>query len=208
MRGWNSAPALWREIVATKAFRDSKGRHVRIYCDLLDSPAWYALSKTSRSLFVDLRSFVGPTNNGDISAALSLMRKKGWNSSSTLADALFELQALGFIAKTRNTVGVENGSRVCCLYRFTDLSTYAFPKLGIEAHPETHDYRRYATLAAAERALKEAQVSREAAASKKSTVRKRNRIDSTSESMRPGIDSDSEHCTHLSVRKLKAVKTA
>lgn len=186
MRGWNSAPALWREIVATKAFRDSKGRHVRIYCDLLDSPAWYALSKTSRSLFLDLRSFVGPTNNGNISAALSLMRKKGWNSSSTLADALFELQVLGFLAKTRDTVGVENGSRVCCLYRFTDLSTYPFPKLFIEAHPETHDYRDYTTLAAAQRALKEAQALREAAAREKSAVRKRNGVDSAAEPMRPG----------------------
>lgn len=114
------------------------------------------------------------------------MRKKGWNSSSTLADALFELQALGFIAKTRNTVGVENGSRVCCLYRFTDLPTFAFPKLYIEAHSETHEYRRYTTLAAAKRALKEAQVFREAAAKEKSAVRKRNRIDSTSELMSPG----------------------
>lgn len=194
--------------MVTKGFRDNKGRHVRIYCDLLDSPAWCALSKTSRALFLDLRSLVGPSNNGDISAALSLMRKKRWNSSSTLADALFELQALGFIAKTRNTVGVENGSRVCCLYRFTDLATYPFPKLGIEAHAETHDYRRYTTLAAAERALKEAQIQREAAARKKSAVRKGNGIDSTAEPMRPGIDSDSEYCTHSSVRKLKAAKTA
>lgn len=186
MHGWNSARALWLEIMATKAFRDRKGRHVRIYCDLLDSPAWYALSKTSRSLFLDLRSFVGPTNNGNISAALSLMRKKGWNSSSTLADALFELQVLGFLAKTRDTVGVENGSRVCCLYRFTDLSTYPFPKLFIETHPETHDYRDYTTLAAAQRALKEAQALREAAAREKSAVRKRNGVDSAAEPMRPG----------------------
>jgi hypothetical protein len=186
MHGWNSARALWLEIMAKKAFRDPRGRHVRIYCDLLDSPAWYALSKTSRSLFLDLRSFVGPNNNGNISAALSLLRKKGWNSSSTLADALFELQVLGFLAKTRDTVGVENGSRVCCLYRFTDLSTYAFPKLFIEAHPETHDYRDYTTLAAAQRALKEAQVLREAAAREKSAVRKRNGVDSAAEPMSPG----------------------
>lgn len=208
MHGWNSARALWLEIMAKKAFRDPRGRHVRVYCDLLDSPAWYALSKTSRSLFLDLRSFVGPNNNGNISAALSLMRKKGWNSSSTLADALFELQVLGFLAKTRDTVGVENGSRVCCLYRFTDLSTYAMPKLYIEAHPETHDYRRYTTLAAAQRALEEAQLLREASAREKSAVRKRNRIDSTSELMRRRIDSDSEHCTNSSVRKLKAARIA
>lgn len=208
MHGWNSARALWLEIMATKAYRDNKGRHVRIYCDLLDSPAWCALSKTSRSLFLDLRSFVGPTNNGNISAALSLMRKKGWNSSSTLADALFELQVLGFIAKTRNTIGVENGSRVCCLYRFTDLSTYEFPKLGIEAHSETHDYRNYPCLAAAKQALQEATASRRIKALKKVTIRKTNRIGSVSEPTRQGIDSDSEHVASPSVRKLKAVKTA
>jgi hypothetical protein len=216
MRGWHSARAPWLEIMGKNAFRDPKGRHVRIYCDLLDSPAWFALSKTSRALFLDLRSFLGPNNNGDISAALSLLKIKGWNSSSTLSEALFELQALGFIAKTRDTVGVEHGSRVCCLYRFTDLPTYQFPKLGIEAQLETHDYREHTSVAAAEQALRKAQTVREAKARagreaierKKSALREAKRIGSKTESQKAEIASDSEHCTRPSVRNLKAVKTA
>lgn len=190
--------------MAKNDYRDPKGAHVRIYKDLLDSPAWAALSWTGRSLFLDLRSRLGRNNNGNISAALSLMREKGWRSSSTLADALFELQALGFIAKTRDTVGVENGSRVCCLYRFTDLQTYEFPKLHVAAHPETHEYRKYRTLAAAEQALREAEALRKAKGQEKPSVRKAKPARLLSESTSAARDSVSEHRTTETVRTLNA----
>ena len=129
--------------------RDPSGKHVRLYNTMLDSPAYRALGWSSRALLVDLRASLTATNNGNISATLTTLKHRGWKSPATLANALFELQALGFIAKTRGG-GVEYGSKVCSLYRFTDRECFEFPKLGILHHKETHDYARFSSLAEAE----------------------------------------------------------
>lgn len=155
--------------------RDPNGRHVRIYCTLLDSPAYRALAWSSRGLFVDLRASLTGTNNGNISATLGNLKHRGWKSPATLANALFELQALGFIAKTRGG-GVERGSKVCSLYRFTDVDCFEFPKLGIPHQKATHDYARFSSLAEAEKMLAEAGAQRqENAKGKKMTLQKMKR---------------------------------
>lgn len=101
--------------MSQKPPRDPQGRHVRIYCTLLDSLAWRVMGWSSRALFLDMRSSVNGSNNGNLSATLASLKHRGWKSAATLANALFELQALGFIAKTRGG-GVEHGSKVCSLY--------------------------------------------------------------------------------------------
>lgn len=155
--------------------RDPNGRHVRIYCTLLDSPAYRALAWSTRGLFVDLRVSLTGTNNGNISATFGNLKHRGWKSQATLANALFELQVLGFIAKTRGG-GVEHGSKVCSLYRFTDVDCFEFPKLGIPHQKATHDYARFGSLAEAEKALAEAQTQRkENAKRKKMTLQKMKR---------------------------------
>jgi hypothetical protein len=138
--------------VARSSFKDPRGRHVRVYVDLLNSPAWRALSWSARSLFIDLRAALGKVNNGDLSATLSDLKHRGWTSSTTLAGALYELLALGFITRTR-AGGVESGSKTCSLYAFTDEAILAMPGKGIEARPATHGYRRFETLSEAEQAL-------------------------------------------------------
>ena len=138
-----------------KAYRDPNGRHVRIYATLLNCPAYRVLGFSSKALFLDLRERVTGTNNGNIEATLSTLKHKGWASSATLASALRELQALGFLDITRRGGGVELGRRLCHLYRFTDLPTLAVPKLLIEQVDATHDYLKFETVAQAERALKE-----------------------------------------------------
>ena len=132
--------------------RDPRGRHVRIYCDLLNSHAWRCLSFSARALFVDLRASLGKNNNGDVSAAYSDLRHRGWRSKTVLARSLHELLALGFIDRTR-TGGVEFGSKVCSLYAFTDIEVYAMPSKGVEARNVTHAYRDFATITEAQTAL-------------------------------------------------------
>jgi hypothetical protein len=46
-----------------------------------------------------MRASLGKTNNGDISATLSVLKYRGWTSPTTLASALYELQALGFLER-------------------------------------------------------------------------------------------------------------
>ena len=127
--------------------------HIRINLSLLESPAFIALDWTARALFLDMRNRMRSSNNGNISAALSELVHRGWTSSTTLAKALRQLEAVGLLRKTRQTIGVERGSKVCNLYRFTDVEVFGRPKLGIEASKATDDFKAFKTLADAARAV-------------------------------------------------------
>jgi hypothetical protein len=135
-----------------KKWADPLGPHARIYHSLLNSAAWRALSFSSKALFVDLRGTVTATNNGNITAAMSVMKHKGWTSRTTLARGLYELRVLGFIAVTVEG-GLRQGTRVPSLYRFTDLDVFEQPKVGVQAIKATHDYRSFESVREAEQAL-------------------------------------------------------
>lgn len=128
--------------------------HVRIRLDILNSPAWRALSFTARALYMDMRAGLRSTNNGDINAALGTLAHKGWSSRTTILKAIGELTALGFVAKTRQGMGgPTNGS--CNLYRFTDVPAYEQPRVGVGASRATFDYLAFKTAGEAEQALRE-----------------------------------------------------
>jgi hypothetical protein len=77
----------------------------------LNSRQWHALSPKAVKMFVYLATQYSGFNNGDISAAWSTMREKGWRSKGTLHAALAELVAAGWIRKTR-----QGGKNRCSLY--------------------------------------------------------------------------------------------
>ena len=191
--------------MATPKPKDPNGRHIRVYCSLLGTHAYRVLGFAAKALFVDLRTMVTGTNNGNLSAALSDMKHRGWTSSSTLSRALYELRAMGFIAVTRGG-GLKLGTRVCNLYRFTDLDVYEQPKLGVQAIKATHDYLKYESLHAAERALAEGVASlltdgkKKQVAKKKVPVSNPNRISSETKPIEPFISFNSEQGAALSVR--------
>lgn len=120
--------------------------HIRVDMALLNSPAFIALDSCAKALFIDLRSRVNSFTNGNINAALSELRHRNWRSPVTLAKAIRQLEAVGLIAKTRKTVGVERGSKMCNLFRFTDLDVFEIPKFGILAQKATHDYKKITEL--------------------------------------------------------------
>ncbi|AIP62272.1 hypothetical protein [Burkholderia thailandensis] len=138
--------------MAKKAWSDPLGPHVRIYHSLLNTPAWRVLGPSAVKLYIDMRMTLNGSNNGSIGASLSLMKHKGWKASATLAKALYELRALGFIAVTIEG-GLRQGTRVPSLYRFTDVEVYEQPKTGVQAVKATHDYRRFESVRDAEREL-------------------------------------------------------
>lgn len=184
---------------------DPNGRHVRVYCSLLDSPAWLVLGTAAVKLFMDLRARVTGTNNGNLHAALSELKHRGWASSATLAKALYELRAMGFIAVTREG-GLKMGTRVCTLYRFTDLEVFEQPRIGVQPCKATHDYRAFNSLRDAKRALAigveklRAEGTKKQAPTKKSPVQKRKRSASETEPIRHFIDSESEHGASISLQ--------
>lgn len=128
-----------------------------MYWALLDSNAWRALSWADRGIYIAMRRRLGATNNGNISAALADMRSAGITSPSTLANGLRALQALGFIAKTRQG-GIAQGSKLCSLYRFTDEVVFEQPKQGIKACKATNEWQQFKTLAEAKAAIHAADV--------------------------------------------------
>jgi hypothetical protein len=133
--------------------KDPMGAFSRVYHVVLDSPAWVALSWSAQGLYMAMRRKMGASNNGNVEATLATLRESGFASASTLAKGLRELLAVGLIAKTRNTSGVEHGSKVCCLYRFTDVDCYAMPRLGLDAVAATNEWRTIQTIDQARAAL-------------------------------------------------------
>lgn len=109
--------------------------------EILNSAAWIALDFSTRALYVEIRLRMNGYNNGDLNATISELRHKGFNSPATLAKGLRQLEATKLIAKTRATVGVENGSKVCNLYCLTDLDVFESRNKSIKASKATHGYR-------------------------------------------------------------------
>lgn len=82
--------------------------------DVADSDAYTALSAHAVKLLNDLYFQFRGANNGDLSAAWSVMQSRGWKSRDTLCKALKELLAAGMIEKTR-----QGGRNRCSLYAVT-----------------------------------------------------------------------------------------
>lgn len=187
--------------------------HFRIRADVADSPAWRVLSFPAKALYTDLRAKLRSNNNGNVNATLSELKHRGWTAKATLAGALYQLLAIGFIVKTRGG-GVASGSKVCSLYAFTDLEVNPFPKAGIEGRKATFDYRQYQTVAEAKAALKAGvallranSVSRQTALKgKKTTVQNMNRDGSDTEPVPHSNGSDNEPVEKTLVQEMNQAK--
>ncbi len=69
------------------------------------------LSKKAFALLVDVSQQLNGKNNGDLSAAPSVMAVYNWRSRGAINDAIVELVALGFLQQTR-----QGGRNRCSLY--------------------------------------------------------------------------------------------
>ncbi|MBH3353602.1 hypothetical protein NKZ05_09180 [Stutzerimonas stutzeri] len=136
---------LWRGI-----------RHQRIRNEVLESPAWAALGWSSRALYLDLRAKLNKFNNGNVEATLACLKDRGWSSPATLSAALRELEGAGLIAKTRQG-GIASLSKVCSLYRFTDLPVFEQKSKHhqISEMEVTFDYRKFQSVEEAKQAIAE-----------------------------------------------------
>lgn len=76
-------------------------RFVGIPHSAYSSPLFVALSPWSIKLLVDLGAQYNGRNNGDLAAAFTLMKPRGWNSETTLNKAKKQLLAAGFIIEMR-----------------------------------------------------------------------------------------------------------
>ena len=79
-----------------------------------DSANWHMCGGTAIKLLCTLARQYNGRNNGDLCAAMSVLRKQGWCSSDTLTWALRELQHYGLIEQTR-----QGGLHRASLYALT-----------------------------------------------------------------------------------------
>jgi hypothetical protein len=68
---------------------------------ILLSQEYAALSARAVKLLLDVFAQFNGRNNGDLAAAPSMMRERGWKSNAMLGEALAELLAAGFLIQTR-----------------------------------------------------------------------------------------------------------
>lgn len=106
-----------RSRLKTSGRRES-GRFTGIPHAVMHHSDYIALSYTAKSLLFELALQYNGYNNGDLTAAWSILSKRGWNSKSTLVKALRELIERGFVIRSRTGWFSNPGSR-CALYAIT-----------------------------------------------------------------------------------------
>ena len=100
--------------------RRESGRFVALPATVLDSPQYALLPAQAVKLLVDLLAQYNGSNNGDLCATWSLMKRRGWRSRDTLDRALNDLLGSRFVVKTRQgQKGYLGGQRIPTLYAVT-----------------------------------------------------------------------------------------
>lgn len=99
--------------------RRESGAFIPLPVSVLHHPNFSRLTAKAVKLLMDLCSQLrfkkgGSVNNGDLSAAFSLMQPRGWRSEETLQNALDELLHFNFLTRTR-----KGGKNLCALYAVT-----------------------------------------------------------------------------------------
>jgi hypothetical protein len=96
--------------------RKANGSYVQLPHAIFQSAEYAELNAHAVKLLIDLFIQYRGDNNGDFTAAWSVMRQRGWLSKETLYRAISTLTERGWIIKTR-----QGGKHVCSLYGVTWL---------------------------------------------------------------------------------------
>ena len=99
---------------SSKKHGGKKHTFIMLRYDIIDSENFRNLSNKAIKLLIDLWRQYNGFNNGDFTAAWSIMEMRGWKSRDTLYRAIGELQYYEFIEKTR-----QGGKNRCSLYAVT-----------------------------------------------------------------------------------------
>lgn len=94
--------------------RATEGSFMLLHHAMMRSAGFGNLSAWGVKLLCEIGMQFNGKNNGDLSAAFSVLRKRGWHSSGTLNKAIKELKAGGWITTTR-----QGGRNKCSLFAVT-----------------------------------------------------------------------------------------
>ena len=98
--------------------RKETGRFAQLPHVVLNSADYISLSYKSKALLVDLVYQYNGKNNGDLTAALGFLKKRGWVRGATLSSAANELLEANLIIRTREG-RFQNPYSRCALYAIT-----------------------------------------------------------------------------------------
>ena len=101
-----------------KGRNHNHGRFAGIPVVVMDSPDYAGLSYKAKALLFDLAYQYRGHNNGDLTVALSVLKKRGWKRGATITDTVKELTNANLIIKTRQGQWCNPGSK-CALYALT-----------------------------------------------------------------------------------------
>lgn len=114
---------------------------------VMDHPDYQGLTGTAAKLLLELaRQFRG-SNNGDLTVAWEVVRKRGFRSKATVQRARDELLGADLIRCTRQGRFLNPGG-VCALYALAWLPVHECPKARLEHAPTTKPLRIFSTLKA------------------------------------------------------------
>jgi hypothetical protein len=125
-----------------KRRRTTRGFSMLIH-DYFTSPEYAELSSRAVKLLIDIYTQFRGSNNGDLTAAWSVMAKRGWTSKDQLGKALRELLERGWVIVTRQG-GFKGGKHLPRLYAVTWLGIdHCDGKLDVRPHPApSHAWKR------------------------------------------------------------------
>lgn len=188
---------------------DPLGGHVRLYWEIMDSPAWNCLTASDQRVYNSLARQLRKTNNGDICLTLTIAKHFQIRSPTTLAKSLRALVAVGLIVVTRKGSSDRNGHRDPTLYAFTHIGVYELPKKFVAARPATNDWKQIKSLAQGHAAIKSADQNAKAEFAKKK-VAHQNLIATSTEGdpVEPDIGSITDARRRRPLQKLAGSRSA
>ena len=122
--------------------RGEAGRYAGIPHAVMLHQDFIALPPNAIRLLLEMARQYNGHNNGDLSAAWTLMQHRGFKSEPTLNKALHELLAGNFIVRTREGRFLNPG-RLCALYALTWQAVDECPGKNLEIGPTATPLRRF-----------------------------------------------------------------
>ena len=122
--------------------RAANGRFAGIPHSVMESESYYLSSGNALKLLLELAKQYNGHNNGDLSAAFSVLKSRGWRSKKTLARCLAELIERELIVRTREGWFSNPGGR-CALYALTWLRIDECDGKDLEVGPTRVPYRSF-----------------------------------------------------------------
>lgn len=130
-----------RSIEKTKN-RKGSGRFAGIPHAVMNHPDFIALAPNAVRLLLEMARQYNGHNNGDLSAAWTLMQKRGFKAEPTLNKALHQLLRSNFLVRTREGRFMNPG-RQCALYALSWLNIDECPGKELELKPTRAPIRSF-----------------------------------------------------------------